>query len=130
MTWVWVMLGSALGGPGALLAFGPGGQAHRGIVPGRHADRQRRRLVRHRLLRQPDRTGWPRVRRHGRAPVRDDRRVRRLHHLFLIQLADANLARDSMALAGANAMLSLALCLIAVWLGHIAASVLNRLKGT
>jgi len=46
-------------------------------------------------------------------------------------LQTLNLARDGeMALAGANAMLSLALCLIAVWLGHIAASVLNRLKGT
>jgi len=46
-------------------------------------------------------------------------------------LQTLNLARNGeMALAGANAMLSLALCLIAVWLGHIAASALNRLKGT
>ena len=34
-----------------------------------------------------------------------------------------------MALAGANAVLSFALCLVAVWLGHVAASALNQLKG-
>ncbi len=45
-------------------------------------------------------------------------------------LQTLNLARDNeMALAGANAGLSLVLCLVAVWLGHIAASALNRLKG-
>jgi fluoride exporter len=45
-------------------------------------------------------------------------------------LQTLNLARDGeMALAGANAVLSFALCLVAVWLGHIAASALNQLKG-
>ena len=45
-------------------------------------------------------------------------------------LQTLNLARDGeMALAGANAVLSLVLCLIAVWLGHISASALNQLKG-
>ncbi len=45
-------------------------------------------------------------------------------------LQTLNLARDGeMALAGVNAVLSLALCLVAVWLGHIAASTLNQLKG-
>jgi CrcB protein len=45
-------------------------------------------------------------------------------------LQTLNLARDGeMALAGANAVLSLVLCLVAVWLGHIAASALNQLKG-
>ena len=45
-------------------------------------------------------------------------------------LQTLNLARDGeMALAGVNAVLSLALCLVAVWLGHIAASALNQLKG-
>jgi len=34
-----------------------------------------------------------------------------------------------MALASANAALSLVLCLVAVWLGYIAASALNQLKG-
>ncbi len=34
-----------------------------------------------------------------------------------------------MALAGLNAVLALVLCLVAVWLGHIAATVLNQLKG-
>jgi len=46
-------------------------------------------------------------------------------------LQTLNLARDGeFALAGLNAMLSLALCLAAVWLGHVAASALNQLKGT
>ena len=45
-------------------------------------------------------------------------------------LQTLNLARDGeMALAGAAAVLSLVLCLVAVWLGHIAASALNQLKG-
>jgi CrcB protein len=45
-------------------------------------------------------------------------------------LQTLNLARDrEWALAGANGVLSLALCLIAVWLGHIAAAALNQLKG-
>jgi fluoride exporter len=45
-------------------------------------------------------------------------------------LQTLNLARDGeMALAGANAVLSFALCLVAVWLSHIAASALNQLKG-
>jgi fluoride exporter len=45
-------------------------------------------------------------------------------------LQTLNLARDGeMALAGANAVLSLVLCLVAVWLGHIAANALNQLKG-
>ena len=46
-------------------------------------------------------------------------------------LQTLNLARDGeFALAGLNAVLSLALCLAAVWLGHVAASALNQLKGT
>ena len=45
-------------------------------------------------------------------------------------LQTLNLARDGeWALAGVNAVLSLVLCLVAVWLGHIAASALNQLKG-
>jgi fluoride exporter len=45
-------------------------------------------------------------------------------------LQTLNLARDGeMALAGLNAVLSLALCLVAVWLGHIVATTLNQLKG-
>jgi CrcB protein len=31
--------------------------------------------------------------------------------------------------AGANAGLSLVLCFLAVWLGHVAASALNQFKG-
>ena len=45
-------------------------------------------------------------------------------------LQTLNLARDGeMALAGANIVLSLVLCLVAVWLGHVAAGALNQLKG-
>jgi CrcB protein len=32
--------------------------------------------------------------------------------------------------AGLNILLSVALCLVAVWLGHLAASALNQLKGS
>jgi fluoride exporter len=46
-------------------------------------------------------------------------------------LQTLNLARDGeAALAGLNVVLSAALCLIAVWAGHIAASALNQLKGS
>jgi fluoride exporter len=45
-------------------------------------------------------------------------------------LQTLNLARDGeKALAGANVVLSVVLCLVAVWLGHIAAAALNQLKG-
>jgi len=45
-------------------------------------------------------------------------------------LQTLNLVRDGeMLRAGANVGLSLALCLIAVWLGHVAASAINQLKG-
>jgi len=45
-------------------------------------------------------------------------------------LQTLNLAREGQWLyAGANAVLSLALCLVAVWLGHLLASSFNSLKG-
>ena len=45
-------------------------------------------------------------------------------------LQTLNLVRDGEFLhAGANVILSVALCLIAVWLGHVAAAALNQLKG-
>ena len=45
-------------------------------------------------------------------------------------LQTLNLMRDGEWLyAGANAVLSVALCMAAVWLGHVAAASLNQLKG-
>ncbi len=45
-------------------------------------------------------------------------------------LQTLNLARDSeWLLAGANVVLSVVLCLIAVWLGAAAAGAVNQLKG-
>ena len=45
-------------------------------------------------------------------------------------LQTLNLVRDGeMTYAAANIVLSVALCLVAVWLGHIAALSLNQLKG-
>ena len=41
-----------------------------------------------------------------------------------------NLIRDGdMLRAGGNVMLSVVLCLVAVWLGHLAAASLNQMKG-
>lgn len=41
-----------------------------------------------------------------------------------------NLVRDGDWMrAGANVMLSVVLCLVAVWLGHIAAMAINQIKG-
>jgi CrcB protein len=46
-------------------------------------------------------------------------------------LQTLNLARDGeMALALANIGLSVILCLVAVWIGHLAASNLNQLRGS
>lgn len=46
-------------------------------------------------------------------------------------LQTLNLAQDGeWARAGANAVLSLVCCLIAVWLGHVAAASINQLKGS
>ena len=45
-------------------------------------------------------------------------------------LQTLNLVRDGeWGRAGANIMLSVLLCLISVWLGHIAAATFNQLKG-
>jgi fluoride exporter len=45
-------------------------------------------------------------------------------------LQTLNLVRDGeMALAGANVGLSFLICLLGVWAGHIAAAALNQLKG-
>jgi CrcB protein len=45
-------------------------------------------------------------------------------------LQTLNLVRDGeMLLAGANVAGSVVMCLVAVWLGHIAAVALNQLKG-
>ena len=45
-------------------------------------------------------------------------------------LQTLNLVRDGeMGLASANIGLSVVLCLLAVWVGHIAAATLNQLKG-
>ena len=45
-------------------------------------------------------------------------------------LQTLNLVRDGELLeAGANVVLSVVLCLMAVWLGHVAAAALNQLKG-
>ena len=45
-------------------------------------------------------------------------------------LQTLNLVRDGeMGRAGANIALSFVLCLLGVWLGHVAAASLNRLKG-
>ena len=131
MTWVWVMLGSALGGAACYWLSGlaarhigesfPVGTLIVNIVGsfviGFFAS-----------LTGPD----------GRVFVGTDARQFVMTGVCggfttfsSFSLQTLNLARNGeMALAGANAMLSLALCLIAVWLGHIAASVLNRLKGT
>lgn len=46
-------------------------------------------------------------------------------------LQTLTLARDGEWLrAGSNALLSLGLCLVAVWLGHVAAAALNQMKGS
>jgi len=46
-------------------------------------------------------------------------------------LQTLNLARDGQTLfAGANIVLSVVLCLLAVWAGFVAANALNQLKGT
>jgi CrcB protein len=46
-------------------------------------------------------------------------------------LQTLNLARDGQTLlAGLNIALSVVLCLLAVWLGFVAANALNQLKGT
>jgi len=45
-------------------------------------------------------------------------------------LQTLNLAQDGeWALAGLNVVLSVVLCLVAVWLGYVAAATLNQLKG-
>ena len=47
--------------------------------------------------------------------------------LSSFSLQTLNLARDGeWARAGANVALSVVICLVAVWLGHVAAEILNR----
>ena len=116
MIYFWVMLGSALGG-GARYWFSGLAAHHFGeTFPWGTLIVNVTRLVRHRLLLDPHRAGRARLRRLGRTPIRDDRHLRRLHHLFFLQPQTLNLVRDGeMALAGANIGLSFLFCLLAVW---------------
>jgi len=52
--------------------------------------------------------------------------LRRLHHFFLLQPANLNLLREREWLyAGGNIVLSVVLCMIAVWLGYALGDALN-----
>ncbi len=130
MTWLWVMLGSALGGVArywlsGLAAFAIGGAFPIGTV-----------LVNitgcfiigfFATLTGPD----------GRVFVGNDARQFVMTGICggyttfsSFSLQTLNLARDSeWLLAGANVVLSVVLCLIAVWLGVVAAGAFNQLKG-
>ncbi|MBV8103069.1 MAG: fluoride efflux transporter CrcB [Hyphomicrobiales bacterium] len=130
MTWFWVMLGSALGGLGRYWISGFAAQHISQTFPigtlivnvtgsfviGFFA-----------TLTGPD----------GRVFVGTDARQFVMTGICggyttfsSFSLQTLNLARDGeMTLAGVNAVLSLVLCLVAVWLGHVAAGALNQLKG-
>lgn len=65
-------------------------------------------------------------------PVFHARGLRRLHYLFVVQHPNAH-ARGRRCMVqgrGANAVLSLVLCLAVVWLGHVLAMELNTMKGS
>ena len=130
MTWVWVMLGSALGGVSRYWLSGLVAQAFGETFPfgtvivnitgcfiiGLFA-----------VLTGPD----------GRIFVGTDARLFVMTGICggyttfsSFSLQTLNLARDSeWLLAGANVVLSVVLCLIAVWLGAAAAGALNQVKG-
>jgi CrcB protein len=130
MTWLWVMLGSALGG---VARFWLSGLAAHGIgetfpigtlivnVTGSFV------IGFFAVLTGPD----------GRAFVGTDARQFVMTGICggyttfsSFSLQTLNLARDSeWLLAGANVVLSFVLCLVAVWLGAVAAGAVNRLKG-
>ena len=64
------------------------------------------------------------------APVLDGRHLRRLHHVLRVQPADADPgAGRRVGRAGLNVVLSLVLCLLAVWLGDGAAAWLQPARG-
>jgi 2-keto-4-pentenoate hydratase/2-oxohepta-3-ene-1,7-dioic acid hydratase in catechol pathway len=88
MTWLWVMLGSALGGVARYWLSGLA-PLYRPDLSDRHAHRQRHRVLLNRLLRHPDGARRTNLRRHGRSAVRDDRNLRRIHDLLLVRPADA-----------------------------------------
>ena len=130
MTWLWVMLGSALGGVSrywlsGLFALAVGGAFPLGTVVvnitgcfiiGFFAE-----------LTGPD----------GRVFVGNDARQFLMTGICggyttfsSFSLQTLNLARDSeWLLAGANVVLSVVLSLVAVWLGAVAAGAVNQLNG-
>ena len=130
MTWLWVMLGSALGGVARFWLSGLAASAIGGAFPigtlfinvtgsfviGFFA-----------VLTGPD----------GRVFAGTDTRQFVMTGICggyttfsSFSLQTLNLARDDeWLLAGANVVLSVVLCLIAVWLGAAAAAALNQLKG-
>ncbi len=130
MTWLWVMIGSAVGGVARYGLSGLAAQHIGGTFPigtlivnitgcfviGFFA-----------VLTAPD----------GRVFVNSDARQFVMTGICggyttfsSFSLQTLNLARDSeWLLAGANVVLSVVLCLVAVWLGAIAAGALNQLKG-
>ena len=130
MTWVWVMIGSALGG---VARYWIAGLASHGIgatfplgtlivnVTGSFV------IGFFAVLTGPD----------GRVFASSDARQFVMTGICggyttfsSFSLQTLNLARDSeWWLAGANVVVSVVLCLVAVWLGHVAAGALNQLKG-
>jgi len=130
MTWLWVMLGSALGGGARYWISGLAAHAIGETFPigtlfvnvtgsfviGFFA-----------VLTGPD----------GRVFVGTDARQFVMTGICggyttfsSFSLQTLNLARDGeWLLAGANGVLSVVLCLVAVWLGAVAAGALNQLKG-
>lgn len=129
MTWFWVMLGSALGGLARYWLSGFAAQQISETFPiGTLIVNVTGSFIIGFFA--ADRAGRARLRRDRCAPVRDDRHLRRYTTFSSFSLQMLNLARDGeTALAGANVALSVVLCLVGVWFGHIAASALNQFEG-
>jgi len=130
MTWLWVMLGSALGGVSRFWLAGLAAQhLGEGFPVGTIAVNVTGCFVIgfFATLTGPD----------GRVFVGSDARQFVMTGICggyttfsSFSLQTLNLARDSQfLLAGANVVISVVLCLIAVWLGAVAAGALNQLKG-
>ena len=111
----WIALGSGIGGVARLWCARHAALAVRGGVSVGHPARQHRRLARHRLLLHPHRPRRPLTREHDNAPVRHDGPMRWLHDILGLQPRHAQPdARRQRFAAGANVVLSVALCLLSV----------------
>ena len=129
LTYLYIALGGGLGSVARYAVSGSVARATSEVFPWGTLTANVTGCFHHRPLRHADGSRWARPGRAGLPAILYGRRLRWLHDLFVVQPADACEARDGdMTRASANVLVSVAFCLVGVWLGSAAGAFINQLK--